>query len=144
MSLLLKNPEYKDFKELSQKRIDEAKILLDSGQYSGAYYLAGYSIELAFKACYCKTVKEKSFPPKRDIYNKLYNHNLSGLLDVSGIKLLFNEELSKNINLNTNWETVKDWNEESRYAVMLKKDAKLIVEAILDDDGVLGLIKKLW
>lgn len=144
MSLLLKHPQYEDFKKLALKRIKEAKILLHKKQYSGAYYLAGYCIEFAFKACYCKTVKEKSFPPKKTIYEQLYKHDLGSLLNVSGIKLTFSKKLLENSSLHANWEIVKDWNVESRYALMSKKDAKSIIEAIQNKDGVLDLIKTLW
>lgn len=144
MSLLLEHPKYEDFKDLAIKRIIEAEILLKNNQFSGAYYLAGYSIELALKACYCKSVPEKSFPPKKDVYDKLYKHDLGGLLVVSGILTQFNENLEKSDMYKVNWETVKDWNEQSRYAVMLEKDARPIIEAITGKDGILGLIKTLW
>ncbi len=131
MSLLLKHPDYKDFKNLSLKRIEEAKCLLDNKQFSGAYYLAGYSVEFALKACYCKTVPKKSFPPKRNIYDKLYKHDLNGLLDVSGIKHEFEKSLTENNDLNAKWEIIKDWNEESRYAIMIENDARPMIEAII-------------
>ena len=143
MSLLLEQPKYRDFKKLSLIRIEEAKTLLKNKHFSGAYYLAGYSIELALKACYCKKVKEKSFPPKKAIYNKLYDHDLNGLLDVSGIKIPFLKKLGEDSNLNAKWETVKDWNEESRYSIIEQEVAKSIVAAI-NNRGVLGLIKQLW
>ncbi len=144
MSFLYKNPEYQDFKKLTKARIKEASILLNKKQYSGAYYLAGYSIEFALKACYCKSVKKNSFPPKKDIYQKLYNHDLSGLLDVSGIKGDFNKQLDKNNDLKSNWGIVKDWNEESRYSIIDSKDAEAVVKAISEENGILKLIQKLW
>jgi HEPN domain-containing protein len=52
----------KDFQELSDRRIREAKILFDAGEYSGAYYLAGYSVECALKACFASGVKRFDFP----------------------------------------------------------------------------------
>lgn len=36
-------------KELSESRVKEAKLLLRENCFSGAYYLARYSIELALK-----------------------------------------------------------------------------------------------
>ncbi len=29
----------------------DAEVLLDAGQWSGAYYLAGYAVECGLKAC---------------------------------------------------------------------------------------------
>jgi HEPN domain-containing protein len=36
-----------DFQKLAELRIREAKVLLDSKHYEGAYYLAGYAVECA-------------------------------------------------------------------------------------------------
>lgn len=43
-----------DFQRVAVMRIEEAQALLDAGKWDGAYYLAGYSIELALKACIIK------------------------------------------------------------------------------------------
>ncbi|MBT4199398.1 hypothetical protein [Desulfobacula sp.] len=40
-----------DLKTLSQARIEDAIVLYKAGKFSSAYYLAGYSIELAIKVC---------------------------------------------------------------------------------------------
>lgn len=145
MALVSVQPNYKSFKSLSLKRIEEAQILLANKQYSGAYYLAGYSIELALKACFCKGVKAKSFPDK-DVVGKLYNHDLNKLLDVSGIKTNYEKKTKKDKNFATNWQVVKDWSEESRYNhVILKGDAESLIAAITDKKkGILNWIKRLW
>jgi len=38
-----------EFQELAEQRLAEAKALLDQGQWDGAYYLAGYAVELALE-----------------------------------------------------------------------------------------------
>jgi len=43
-----------DFQNLCKRRVDEATTLLSAGHSDGAYYLAGYAVECAFKACICK------------------------------------------------------------------------------------------
>jgi hypothetical protein len=43
-------------------RIKEAGILLSADCYQGAYYLAGYALECALKACIAKQVKEFDYP----------------------------------------------------------------------------------
>jgi hypothetical protein len=45
----------KDLQSLSRWRLLEARALLRAGLPNGAYYLAGYSIECALKACIAKT-----------------------------------------------------------------------------------------
>src|SRR5690242_18924526 len=34
-----------DFRDLAAMRVREAKLLLDGGEWSGAYYLVGYAVE---------------------------------------------------------------------------------------------------
>jgi len=43
-----------EFQQLANERLDEAKALLNLGKWGGAYYLAGYAVELALKACIIK------------------------------------------------------------------------------------------
>ncbi|MCP5119377.1 MAG: HEPN domain-containing protein, partial [bacterium] len=43
-----------DFQNLALERLDDAKVLLDGGRYNGAYYLSGYVVECALKACIAK------------------------------------------------------------------------------------------
>jgi hypothetical protein len=50
-----------EFQELAMIRLQDAKMLLDSECYDGAYYLTGYVIECALKACIAKKTKEFDF-----------------------------------------------------------------------------------
>lgn len=47
-----------EFQELAELRLEEARVLLDQGKWDGAYYLAGYAVELALKA---RIIKEKRY-----------------------------------------------------------------------------------
>jgi hypothetical protein len=40
-----------DFQKLAMDRIADAKALLAAKRWAGAYYLAGYAVECALKAC---------------------------------------------------------------------------------------------
>ena len=42
---------------MADQRLVEAKALLDQGMWDGAYYLAGYAVELALKACIIKMLQ---------------------------------------------------------------------------------------
>lgn len=53
-----------DLQNLAELRINEAKLLLDRGFYQGAYYVAGYAIECALKACIAKKTQQFDFPEK--------------------------------------------------------------------------------
>ena len=51
-----------EFQAVARMRVREAKVLLDAGDSPGAYYLVGYSIECALKACVARQVRRCDFP----------------------------------------------------------------------------------
>ena len=53
-----------DFQKLTELRITEARVLLESKCYEGTYYLIGYAVEFALKACIAKQTREYDFPDK--------------------------------------------------------------------------------
>ncbi len=74
-----------DFEYLAEIRIREAGVLLQSGCFQEAYYLIGYALECAFKACIAKQVREFDFPNKQ-LANASHTHKLTELVAVSGLK----------------------------------------------------------
>ena len=132
-----------DFKELALTRLDDAKILINKKRYSAAYYVAGYVIECALKACLAKKARRHEFPPKpEEVRKSYYTHDLQDLAKASGLLV----ELEKGRpSLATYWTTVKDWTGASRYDPRAGKRAKDILRAIEDPtDGVLQCIKRYW
>lgn len=69
-----------DVQLLAKLRIEETKALFEQGHNSGAYYLAGYSIECALKPCIAKKTRRFEFPPKRKFVERVYSHDLTELL----------------------------------------------------------------
>jgi HEPN domain-containing protein len=134
-----------DFQELSQIRIEEAKALLDSGLYGGAYYLAGYAVECAVKACIARLTKEHDFPDK-EVVNKSWTHKLSQLIDVAGLEKERSEKSRVDKEFELRWGVVKDWSEESRYWTRTgEKEARQLYEAITDPKfGVLLWLRHRW
>ncbi|MBO1515504.1 HEPN domain-containing protein [Metabacillus bambusae] len=126
-----------EFQELAHIRLTDAKVLLDNECYDGAYYLAGYVIECALKACIAKRTREFDFPDKQ-IVDKIYSHKLTQLLSVIGIQPPEDIEV--------NWAVVKDWSEQHRYKRQHTEiEAKDMYEAVSDpDEGVLEWIKQHW
>jgi hypothetical protein len=51
-----------DFQRLANDRIADARALLAAKRWSAAYYLAGYAVEAALKACIAKLMKAEEFP----------------------------------------------------------------------------------
>lgn len=95
-------------------RLEDARLLLSGGQWSGAYYLAGYAVECALKACIAKLVAAEDFPDKR-LADRAWTHDIEKLLEVANLKGARDAEAAKNKLFGDKWGVVKDWNEHSRY-----------------------------
>ena len=74
-----------EFQELADVRIAEAKTLLDGAMYDGAYYLAGYAVECALKACIAKRTNQDDFPPRPEDVKDCYSHKLDALVKRAGL-----------------------------------------------------------
>ena len=134
-----------DLQVLAKIRVKEAKVLLDNKCFEGAYYLLGYAIECALKACIAKQTKRFDFPDKR-LVSDSYTHNIERLLEISGLKVHHEKEIQENLNFAVNWAIVKDWSEQYRYINNITElKAKDIYSAVTArKNGVLTWIKKLW
>jgi len=118
---------------------------LRSRKFSGAYYLAGYSIECALKARLAKHTKRYDFPPEPNFVRDLYTHNLAQLLDKADLKEVFDREEARDPEFGVNWSIIKDWNAKSRYKMQSQRMARAIVKAVSDPQhGVLRCIRRLW
>src|SRR5213592_3975425 len=104
-----------DFHKLTEIRIKEAKVLLDNACFEGAYYLAGYAVECALKACIAKQTNRHDFPPTLDEVRDVYTHQLTRLLKAARLTNPYQSEYQSNANFKSNWDTVKDWSEQKRY-----------------------------
>jgi HEPN domain-containing protein len=133
-----------DFQKLTRIRIDEAKVLLDSKRYDGAYYLAGYAVECALKACIAKFTKEYDFPDK-ELVNKSWTHKLTQLVEVAGLEKERREKADQDKEFELRWGVVKDWSEDSRYTESGEKEAIQLYDAIVDPTyGVLQWLEQRW
>ncbi len=116
-----------ELQRLSNARLREAKILSRANEFSGAFYLAGYAVECALKACFAKSVKRHDFPDKKA---KVFTHNLAELVDLAGLKAEFIAARQLRPVLQANWDIVNKWNEESRYSSWSKDSADDLLNAI--------------
>jgi HEPN domain-containing protein len=134
-----------DLQRLAELRIKEARILLDAASSPGAYYLAGYAVECAIKACIAKQTKEYDFPDQ-GIVNKSWTHNLKQLLNLAELKDKLEIDMKSNKNLDTFWAIVVNWPGEKRYELgVTQEEARNLCDAISDPaDGVLQWLKKWW
>lgn len=132
----------KDLQALAGSRIRESKILFKAGEYSGAYYLAGYSVECALKACIAKRFMKHDFPDKKTVIES-YTHDLVKLAKLAGLE----QELEgENVAyLKKNWDVVRGWSEESRYRLMERPVCEQLLSAIIQTShGVLPCIQRCW
>jgi HEPN domain-containing protein len=131
-----------DFQRIALIRLAEAQILLDAGHFSGSYYLGGYAVECALKACITRNIRAEEMPEK-NFGSQVYTHELSALLNLAG--LATKAPLDGDADLDVNWATVKDWTEQSRYVEKLEIEARELIAAIDDDThGVLAWLKQHW
>ncbi len=131
MVILIQKPlTFSSCKRIAHRRLKEAKILYYNKLYSGAYYLAGYAIEIGMKACFCKQIKKYTMPDK-DALNNVYVHDLNKLRDTCGLKAEFEKDSIINVLLTQKWGTVKDWSEKSRYIEINQSDSKDMIDSVV-------------
>lgn len=131
--------------DLTRTRLREASTLLRAGQYPGAYYIAGYAVECALKACIAKQTKRHDFPDK-GVAAKAWVHDLKELARTAGVWPDLERDMKANKQLELNWSVVKDWNETSRYELgRTVFEARDFYSAITArEHGVLPWIRKRW
>jgi HEPN domain-containing protein len=132
-----------DFQRLADERLSDAGSLLKAGRHGCAYYIAGYAIECALKACIARMTQQDEFPPRDAV--KYYVHDLPKLLHGAGLELEFEEEAAKDAAFSANWNVVKDWSEGARYEGHEQREAENLLAAIGDArHGVLQWLKRNW
>lgn len=133
-----------DFKHLAALRLKEAEVLLSTRNYSGAYYLSGYVVECAFKACIARNTKRHQFPDKK-LANESYTHDLESLSKVASLGPVIAARMGSDSIFTAHWRTAKGWTEESRYQVWTRQQARDLYRAITDKEhGVLPWIQQYW
>ncbi len=135
-----------EWQTLAEVRIAEAESLLSAAIpfADGAYYLAGYAVECALKACIAKNVKEFDWPDQKFVV-KCHVHDVQALTRLAGIDNARSEIAQSRPAFERNWNVVKDWNEQARYERFTLVQAQTLFEAVVDGkDGVLPWIKVHW
>lgn len=134
-----------DLEKLVEIRLLEAETLLKSGNFQGAYYLLGYSLECALKACIAKQVNQYDFPNKQ-LANQSHTHNLTELLGVAGLKQKLSEKEKADTEFSINWAVAKDWSESSRYECNIEETrAHDLFNAVTEiNSGILAWLKTYW
>jgi hypothetical protein len=135
-----------DFQELAELHLLHAKALLDAELYSGAYYICGYVIECALKACICKKTNQFDFYPSPDESRAAWCHDFGKLIKASGREGEFHAARAADPDLEVNWDNVvQSWSPESRYEQRTQREARSLLASVADPDhGVFSCIKLFW
>jgi HEPN domain-containing protein len=133
-----------DFQRLSRTRIKEAKALLDRGLYDGAYYLAGFAVECAVKACIARQRKKYEFPDKW-LTEQSYTHDLARLLKAARLEVEWNNKMETDPEFELRWKRVREWTVESRYQSTSRSNARALYYAVVSRrHGVLQWLRTYW
>lgn len=134
-----------EFQLLADVRLEEAKTSLDSGQWDGAYYLTGYAVELALKACIIKMLMITDAFPDKDFSKHCYTHAIEKLVSLAKLEAARTSATDVDPALLTNWTLARDWTEEKRYHRISEREARTLYTAVADQGhGVLPWLKTQW
>ena len=118
--------------------------MLGAGLWDGAYYLAGYAVECALKACIAKQTRRYEFPDKKRVIES-YSHELLPLVRLAGLGDALRERIRQDSKFQKKWDISRVWSEESRYRRHDQKSAQNMVEAVAHrSDGVVAWIRPYW
>lgn len=136
-----------EFQRLANDRIADAQALLRARRWAAAYYLAGYAVECGLKSCVLVRVAAEAgiiFEDRR-YSEKCWTHGLPQLVDLAGLRAALAAATAADPELLAKWDTVKDWNELSRYVRKTKAAARDFYSAVADKKhGVLSWTKVHW
>jgi len=113
--------------------------------YPGAYYLVGYSVECALKACIAKQTNRYDFPNKR-LAAESWTHDLEKLVQLAGIGPDLDRDTKASPALQLNWAITKDWSESVRYDLTITAaEARDLYSACTRRrNGILPWIRNKW
>jgi hypothetical protein len=133
-----------EFQALADIRVKDAETLFEAGNYDGAYYLIGYAVECALKACIAKQFKQDDIPDHRFVQN-VFTHNLNDLLGHAGLKAEL-QKMAPSSPIRVSWGVVSNWSERERYnsGAASQKASDLITAVVDRNNGVLPWLKTYW
>ena len=131
--------------QLAELRLKDAEVLLAAGQWDAAYYLLGYCVECALKACIAQQFLLHTVPDK-NVVNKFYSHRVDELLAISNLKGQFDADAHRDPDLKRRWGNVLDWSETSRYDIkQTELSARELQDAVTNPvSGILPWLMKYW
>jgi hypothetical protein len=133
----------REFQQLARMRLNDARTLMRNGNTEAAYYLTGFAVECALKACIAKNIRRHDFPPNPNAVRDIYTHDLVKLIGAARLQTALDADRRKNASFNNKWDVVKDWNVNSRYAVR-GLSARDLYRAVAGRNGVMQWLRQRW
>ena len=146
-----------------QRRADDwvagAKALADPavGQWSLAYYLVGYAVEFALKACILFRLPETGLlyvdtsepidlgGKKRALKLETFRtHDYEVLIDLARLRDRLEMRKAVGDGFLQHWKDVSKWTSEARYEQKDQPAAETLIVAVTATDGVLPWLKTYW
>src|SRR5947209_2389802 len=118
-----------DLQKLSRERLGDAKLLMDHRRYGAAYYLCGYVIECALKACIAKRMRRHEFPDKK-LVNDAYSDDIAKLADLAQLRAALDSRKKSDPQFVAYWDVVTHWSEQSRYERHTRIEAIDLYQAV--------------
>ncbi len=120
--------------QLAERHLGDAQVLFEQKRWPGAYYLAGYSVECALKACIAKRTREHDFPRRDSL--KAFTHRFETLVGLAELETARVEKCKNSRLFDLYWTNVSRWSEESRYdSAKGEQEARDLIKAISDNKG---------
>jgi AbiV family abortive infection protein len=114
----------------------DAETPLKNRRWSSAYYLSGYAIDCALKACIAKQIRRHEFPDLEKVKDS-YTHDLRKLLKHAGLTSALQARSKRTDQFGKYWEqVVTKWRETSRYEQPTKAMAEELIRAVSDTKEV--------
>ncbi|MES1983423.1 MAG: DNA-binding protein [Pseudomonadota bacterium] len=133
-----------DLQNLSASKLNDAELLFDNCRWANAYYLAGYAIELALKACAARQLQAETIPDKK-LVNALYTHSFDQLVGLAGLRAELRNRQDQDSTFSANWGIVGEWTPDARYEATDKSSANFLIHAVGNaQHGVLPWIRQYW
>ncbi|MDR3493049.1 MAG: hypothetical protein P4L82_00460 [Ancalomicrobiaceae bacterium] len=130
--------------DLAEAKLADAQLLFANQRFSNAYYLFGYSVEIALKACVAKHFVADALPDKT-LAQKIFTHRFPELVGLAGLTVHLDTTMKADGVFKSHWLAVNGWSEEARYASFDEIECKTMKYAILDPDhGVMRWLKQYW
>jgi HEPN domain-containing protein len=133
-----------DLQQLARERLREARALLRLGLWDSAYFLSGFAVECALKACIAKNTRRSEFPDLSAVKG-FWTHDLAKLRKAAGLEKAFEQDATRDSQLGRYWALVKDWRSEARYQSISETKARDFYDPLTKPQrGVMTWLRQRW